>query len=178
MEALLATGKVRHIGVSNFDPIQLNRLIASSTIKPAAHQFEMHPYLQQPEWLEWHQAHGIHVTAYSPLANLNPTYDDPSAGDDRPPSLLENSAFKDIAEKRGCSGPAAVALAWGMGRGSSVIPKSAHAERIEENFGALECELEFEDLKVIAQQGRQYLTRFSNPSGNWGVELYEGLDGT
>ncbi|MCJ1356250.1 MAG: hypothetical protein MMC33_006244 [Icmadophila ericetorum] len=175
MEALLATGKVKNIGVSNFSPAQISNLISSSLTKPFAHQMELHPYLQQSTWVQWHQAHGIHVTAYSPLANSNPTYDGPK--DDLPPQLLKSSVMEDIAEKRGCT-PATVALAWGMSRGTSVIPKSAHASRIGENFGSLECDLHYEDFKTIEGLGRKYVHRFSNPSERWGVPLYEGLDGT
>ena len=63
-----------------------------------------------------------------------------------------------------------------MGRGTSVIPKSAHPERIEENFGSLGCELGYEALKRLEEVGVKYLTRFNNPSKSWGVDLYGGLD--
>jgi len=174
MEKLLDTGKVKNIGVCNFSPAQLNDLIALSATKPAVHQMELHLYLQQTEWVQWHQSHGIHVTAYSPLGNSNPTYGPPSLLD--PPALLKNPLIEDIAKERGCT-PATVALAWGLGRGTSVIPKSAHVERIEENFGAIDCELQYEDLKALTEMGRKSLTRFNNPSKGWKVGLYEGLDG-
>ena len=63
-----------------------------------------------------------------------------------------------------------------MGRGTSVIPKSAHPGRIEENFGSLGCELGYEALKRLEKVGVKYLTRFNNPSKSWGVDLYGGLD--
>lgn len=129
----------------------------------------MHPYLAQNKWLKEHQEHGIHVTAYSPLAGTNPTYD-PGA----PEQLLKNKKVVDIAEKRGCT-PAQVALAWGLSRGTSVIPKSSHLDRITENFHTLECVLESEDLKAIHKLRKEYY-RFSNPSGRWDVPLYEGLE--
>ena len=175
MEKLLQTGKVRHIGVSNFDPAQLSHLIETSTIKPFAHQMELHPYLPQSAWVQWHQSQGIHVTAYSPLANSNPIYGGPSKN--TPPTLLKNSKIEEIAEKRGCT-PATVALAWGISRGTSVIPKSSHTERISENFGALDCELAYEDFKAIEELGARNTMRFNNPSESWGVPLYKGLDGT
>lgn len=177
MEALLQTSKVRQIGISNFSPHQLHHLISTSTHKPSVHQFETHPYLQQTEWVKLHQDHGINVTAYSPLANLNPTYGSPGKSKDTPPSLLENKEISEIAEKRGCTN-AQVALKWGMWRGTSVIPKSSHASRIQENFDALECDLEEEDYEVIREVGKTYLKRFNNPSEGWGVPLYKGLDGT
>jgi len=174
MVQLLHAGKVRHIGVSNFSPAQMSNLIAHSAVKPFAHQMELHPYLQQSAWVQWHQAHGIHVTAYSPLGNSNPTYGDPSKGD--VPALLKNKAVKKIAEERSCT-PATVVLAWGISRGTSVIPKSQHPDRISENYEAKKCDLRYEDLKVIEELGRKYLHRFNNPSKSWGVDLYEGLDG-
>lgn len=71
----LPKSKVLNIGVSNFSPKQLKDLISETGVKPAVHQMEMHPYLQQTSWLATHQALGISVTAYSPLANSNPIYD-------------------------------------------------------------------------------------------------------
>lgn len=173
MVQLVQSGKTRHIGISNFAPAQLETLLNSTTHKPSVHQMEMHPYLQQNDWLAYHQVHGIHVTAYSPLAGTNPTYD----GRSKPPvQLLNNKAIKKIAKKRGCTA-AQVALAWGQSRGTSVIPKSSHAGRIEENFGSKKCELEDADYKVIAELGEEDTFRYNNPSKGWGVKLYDGLEG-
>ncbi|KAL6718180.1 hypothetical protein ACLMJK_004268 [Lecanora helva] len=172
MEALLVTGKVKHIGVSNFSPEQLKDLISRSTIKPAVHQFELHPYLQQTKFVQWHQENDIHVTAYSPLANLNPGY---GKGKDAPPSLLKNGEISAIAKERGCTN-AQVALKWGMDRGTSVIPKSSHVERILENFDSKDCALEVEDYAIITKVGKKYLTRFNNPSRSLGLPLFEGLE--
>ena len=177
MEELLVTGKVRHIGVSNFSPKQLEDLISRSTIKPAVHQFELHPYLQQVDWVQWHQDHEIHVTAYSPLANLNPTYGSPGRSKGTPPSLLENEDISKIAKERGCTN-AQIALKWGIDRGTSVIPKSSHVHRILENFGSLNCSLQEDDYGIIADLGQKCLKRFNNPTKSWGVSLYEGLEGT
>ena len=175
MEKLLDTGKVRHIGVSNFSPHQLKQLIDQTTIKPSVHQFELHPYLQQADFVQWHKNNGISVTAYSPLANLNPIYGSPGNSKDAPPSLLLNEDVTEIAKEHGCTN-AQVALAWGMGRGYSVIPKSQHADRIKENFASVKCKLEEEDYKTIGKLGQQYLKRFNNPSDSWDVRLYEGLE--
>lgn len=187
MEKLVGLGLVRHIGVSNFAPQQLRDLLAEATIKPYAHQMELHPYLPQSAWLQYHREQGIHVTAYSPLGNSNPTYHkssrrgsprliaaDSTEGEnkDMPPALLELPVLQAIAKERDCT-PATVALAWGLSRGYSVIPKSQHKSRIEENFQG--CELEYEDIRALQRIGMSNLTRFNNPSKGWGVPLYDGL---
>jgi alcohol dehydrogenase (NADP+) len=136
---------------------------------------ELHPYLQQSWWLALHRALGIKVTAYSPLGNSNPTYDH-GKGKEYPPSLLKNEVLVEIAEKRNCTA-AQLALAWGMERGTSVIPKSKHEGYIVENFEADKCLLRKGDLKKIEKLGKKFLTRFNNPSKGWGVKLFEGLDG-
>jgi alcohol dehydrogenase (NADP+) len=178
MTKLLATGKTRYIGVSNFSPRQMEDLLKASSHPPSVHQMEMHVYLQQNDWLKWHQQHNIHVTAYSPLANLNPTYKDKeSSKKSSPPGLLDNQELGKIAEARNCTIPQ-VSLKWGMSRMTSVIPKSSQVSHIKENYGALECRLEAEDFKPIAKVGKKYLHRFNNPSKSYGVPLFEGLDGT
>ncbi|PSK51676.1 hypothetical protein B9Z65_2943 [Elsinoe australis] len=174
MERLLRTGRVRRIGISNFSPAQLDELLRHATIPPAVHQMELHPYLQQRDWIAYHKMRGIHVTAYSPLGGTNPTYH--KGGDQEGPvPLLQNEVVLGIAEDRGCTA-AQVALAWGMGRGSSTIPKSSHKDRIEENHGSKECKLEREDLDLLADLGKAE-KRYNNPSKSWGVPLYEGLEG-
>ena len=175
MTKLLSTGKVRHIGVSNFSPPQLQALMDSTPqYPPYAHQMELHPYLQQTEWLEWHRLNGIHVTAYSPFGNTNPTYTSWRKGNAAVavPPLLENDLIVDIASNRGCT-PAQVALQWGMLRGTSVIPKSMHTDRIDENYKSLDCHLEQQDIDRIDTD--LPTKRFNNPSSGWGVDLFEGL---
>lgn len=172
MERLLETKRVRYIGVSNFAPAELKDLIAQSTVKPAVHQMELHPYLQQDKWVHYHLAHDIHVTAYSPLGNMNPTYK-PTPSD--PPLMTKNPLLLEIGEKRNCTA-AQIALAWGMQRGTSVIPKSSHETYIEENYGSEFCTLEPTDTGKLAKLGKKVVKRFNNPSSAWGVDLYDGLD--
>ncbi|KAL8650080.1 MAG: hypothetical protein Q9210_004031 [Variospora velana] len=171
MEKLHQTNKLRNIGVSNFSPAQLKDIIQNSDTKPAVHQFEMHPYLPQQDWVATHEALGIAVTAYSPFANTNPTY---NSGHDDPPFLLKNTDMVAIADERGCT-TAQVALVWGMSRGYSVIPKSSHLDHIKENFGALGCKLHRGDLDRIDALSDKYLKRFNNPSKSYGVKLFDGL---
>ncbi|KAI9739942.1 MAG: hypothetical protein M1818_004998 [Claussenomyces sp. TS43310] len=163
--------KVLHLGISNFSPSQLKTLIKETGVKPFAHQMELHPYLQQSSWVATHNALGISLTAYSPLGNSNPTY----RNKDGPPPLLENVVMVEIANRANCT-PAQVALAWGMRRGTSVIPKSSHPSYILENFESLSCELGYEDFVKLRLMGRRNLKRFNNPSKPFGVKLFEGLD--
>ena len=163
---------VRSTGVSNFSPAQLTDLMNKSSIQPFAHQFELHPYLQQDAWLHFHAEHGIHVTAYSPLGNLNPTY----AHGKKLPTILKDRDISNIAEQSGCTN-VQVALSWGMSRGTSVIPKSSHVERIQENFNSTKCDLGFLDLTLIAAIQLKFVKRFNDPSEGWGLNLYEGLEG-
>lgn len=167
MQIFLVSGRVRNIGISNFSPAQLKDLIKNGDIKPAVHQMELHPYLIQEEWVKAHKAHGIAVTAYSPLGNMNPTYG-PKA-----PLLLEPRIIA-IGKKRKCT-PAQVVLAWGMSHGVSVIPKSKHEKYIKENIESVDCELKKDDIAQINKLG-DTPERFNNPSKSWGVRLFEGLD--
>jgi len=169
MTLLVDQGHVRHVGVSNFSPEQLKDLLNSTSHPPSVHQMELHPYLQQSDWVKWHAEHGIHVTGYSPFAGSNPTY---SPGE--PPQLLQNDVVTKIAKKRECT-PAQVSLVWGMSRGTSVIPKSSHAARIVQNFGALKCVLKGKDVEELNGLG-EYHHRFNNPSKSWGLGLYKGLE--
>ncbi|KAF1952656.1 Aldo/keto reductase [Byssothecium circinans] len=177
MIKLLDTGRVRHIGVCNFAPMELLDLIRNTAVKPAVHQMELHPYLPQTKWIRMHQEHGISITAYSPLGNMNPTYGDrsrrPLTTQNKAPLLLKNKVVVEIAEKRECT-PAQVVLAWGISRGTSVIPKSKHEEYIKENLEAQKCMLEERDLDALGELGEEPV-RFNNPSKGWNVELFQGL---
>lgn len=75
MEKLLKNGKTKAIGVSNFSFKEMERLLEETSIIPAAHQLELHPWLQQKQFMEWHKAKGIHITQYSPFGNQNEIYD-------------------------------------------------------------------------------------------------------
>lgn len=75
MEKLLKTGKTKAIGISNFSFAELKRLLAETSVVPAAHQLELHPWLQQKEFIEFHREKGIHITQYSPFGNQNEIYD-------------------------------------------------------------------------------------------------------
>ena len=78
MEKLLTTGKTKAIGISNFSRAEVEDLLHQTTIVPAVHQLECHPWLQQSSFTEWQKDKGIHITHYSPFGNQNPIYDNGS----------------------------------------------------------------------------------------------------
>ena len=141
LEKLLADGKVRAIGVSNFMPEHLEKLLAETSVVPAVNQIELHPYFQQKELQAVNAEHGILTQAWSPIGGITHYRDsDKSALED--PTLLE------IAEVHGKSA-AQVMLRWGIQEGRSVIPKSTKATRIAENFDVFDFELTPEQLAAI-----------------------------
>lgn len=146
MESCVSKGLARHVGVSNFSRSNLDRLSEGASITPEVNQIELHPLLQQNDFVAECRENGIHITAYSPLGSR-----------DRPqrlvrdddPVLLENPVIGRIAEKHGAP-PAQVLIAWAIGRGTAVIPKSVNPERLRENFAALQLGLDPSDLDAIA----------------------------
>ena len=169
MEKLVETGKVKAIGVSNFSQHELDALLKDAKVRPAVHQFETHPYLQQQAFIDWHKQQGIEVTAYSPFGNQNNIYD---AGA-KIQTLTTHPTIAKIAVKHGCTG-AQVALAWGIKRGTSVIPKSVNEGRIKDNFQCLKVKLDDEDMKEIATMNGPY--RFNIPL-TWSHKFFDGLEG-
>ena len=169
MEILVATGKVKNIGISNFSKSEIEELLKTAKIKPAVHQLETHPYLQQQAFIDWHEEQGIHVTAYSPFGNQNDFYD---AGAKLGP-LIEHPTIRKIAKKHDVKN-ANVVLAWGMKRGTSVVPKSVNEERIKMNWESIKVTLDDEDMREIATMEGPH--RFNNPSNGWKHKLFSGLD--
>ncbi|MEB3331341.1 MAG: aldo/keto reductase [Synechococcaceae cyanobacterium] len=175
MEAAMAAGLTRHIGVSNFSVRKLQDLLAHSRQKPEVNQVELHPLLQQPALLAFCAEQGIHVTAYSPLGSR----DRPAAiqkSDD--PVLLENAVIGSIAAEHGCS-PAQVLLAWHVQRGTSTIPKSVTPARLRENLAAADLSLSPSDLERISRldQGLRLVdgTFWLLEGGPWSLDrLWDG----
>lgn len=169
MEELVKKGKCKAIGVSNFSKTELERLLTSCEIAPAAHQMENHPYLAQHGFHEFHREKGIHITQYSPLGNQNTRYtSDKTIG-----KLIEDSILVEIGKKYGKSG-AQVALAWGIAKGHDVIPKSKTPSRIKDNLEG-DFPLDADDVKKIDALDKKM--RFSDPSARFGHEFFVGLDG-
>ncbi len=132
---LRESGRVRAVGVCNFEVDHLQRLLDETGELPAINQVELHPYLQQEELRAYHREHGIVTEAYSPLA---------SGGD-----VLGDETVARIAEKYGVT-PAQAILRWHTQLGNVVIPKSVTPTRIAENFDIFGFELDDEDLSAIA----------------------------
>lgn len=145
MESLVEKGLCRHIGVSNFSVAKLQNLLNNATHKPEMNQIELHPYLQQPEMLDFCGANNIYLTAYSPLGSSDRP-DSLKAKDE--PILLEEPTIAAIA-KRHKAAPAQVLLSWAMQRGTVVIPKSVNPERIQQNLAAAEIVLTTENMQAI-----------------------------
>lgn len=127
-------GRIRSIGVSNFEPEHLEVLIDGTGIVPAVNQIELHPLLPQRELRELHASLGIATEAWSPLGQG---------------SLLENPAVDSIAETHGKT-PAQVLIRWHVQLGNIVIPKSVNPDRIASNFDVFDFELSEQDMASIA----------------------------
>ena len=136
-------GRVRAVGVCNFEADHLQRLADETGELPAINQVELHPYLQQAELREFHAAHGIRTEAWSPLA---------SGG-----SVLGDPVVRAIAEKHGVT-PAQAILRWHIQIGNVVIPKSVTPVRIAENFDLFGFELDDEDVAAFAPLDRSERT--------------------
>lgn len=131
---LKSEGRIRSIGVSNFTPRLLTRLIDETGVVPVLNQIEVHPYLQQRQTQEFHAEHQIVTEAWSPLG----------AGE----GLLDDEVLADIASRNGIS-PAQAVLAWHLAAGRVVIPKSVTPHRIAENLQAAAVTLPAADLALI-----------------------------
>jgi 2,5-diketo-D-gluconate reductase A len=144
LQTLLADGKVRAIGVSNFMPEDLGRLLAESTVVPAVNQIEVHPYFRQSELLDADTAHGIISQAWSPIGGIT-FY--PGWGENRR-STLSDPVLLAIGEAHGKTA-AQVMLRWHLQQGRSAIPKSVKPARIAENFDVFDFELSDQELAAI-----------------------------
>jgi len=142
LEKLLADGKVRAIGISNFMAEHLERFLPEVDVMPAVNQIEVHPYFQQPELQELHAKHGIVTQAWAPIGGI--TFYRP--GFSR--STLEDPVILGIAGAHNKSA-AQVMLRWGLQQGRSVIPKSVNPARIAENFNVFDFVLTTDQLAAI-----------------------------
>ncbi|TXS47965.1 aldo/keto reductase [Streptomyces sp. OR43] len=134
-EKIYADGRAKAIGVSNFLPEHLERLLGETSVVPALNQIELHPQLQQAESRALHARHGIATEAWSPLGSGK--------------GLLEVPTVVAVAQKHGRT-PAQAVLRWHLQTGNVVIPKSVTPSRIAENIDVFGFELDADDLAAFA----------------------------
>jgi diketogulonate reductase-like aldo/keto reductase len=138
LEKLYAEQRVRAIGVSNFQPAHIQRLLDGHGLVPAVNQIELHPYLQQRELRDYDREHGITTEAWSPIAKGQ---------------VLADPVITRLAETHGKT-PAQIVLRWHIELGNIVIPKSVTPARIRENIEVFDFELTPDDLSAIATLDR------------------------
>ncbi|KAH7309827.1 NADP-dependent oxidoreductase domain-containing protein [Stachybotrys elegans] len=145
MQKMLDSGKVKNIGVSNFQIRHLERLLndPSCQVVPAVNQLELHPYNPSTKLLEYCRSKGIHCTAYSCLGGHT------TSPINSHTDLASNDVVVRIAEKKGKT-PAQVLVKWGLSRGTSMIPKSITPSRIESNFNMAGWALEEHEIAEIS----------------------------
>nr|WP_330396239.1 aldo/keto reductase [Blautia sp. An249] len=137
---LYESGRVRSIGVSNFEIRHLEELASVSDVVPAVNQIEFHPYWYQKELLEYCKSKGIQVQAYAPLARG---------------AYLDNDIICVLATKYGKT-PAQIGLRWALQKGVAVIPKSTNPQRIVSNGDIFDFEIEEEDMAYIDQLNQNF----------------------
>jgi len=144
LETLLADGRVRAIGVSNFMPHHLDRLLKETEVVPAVNQIEIHPYFRQSDVLARNADRGILSQAWSPIGGI--TFYRGFGDEGR--STLQDPTIGEIAAVHGKT-PAQVMLRWHLQQGRQVIPKSVTPSRIAENIDVFDFELTAEQLSGI-----------------------------
>ncbi|AIQ74447.1 MULTISPECIES: aldo/keto reductase [Paenibacillus] len=157
MEELYREGKIKAIGVSNFQMDRLIDLISHNEITPAINQIETHPFQQQIESANYMKEKNVQIESWGPFAEGRN-------------NLFNNEVLVSIAEKYQKS-VAQVVLRWLTQRGVIAIPKSTHKERIIENFNIFDFELNQEDLETIAKLDTKQSVFFSHND----PQIVEGL---
>ncbi|MEV8633754.1 aldo/keto reductase [Streptosporangium sp. NPDC051023] len=138
MEEIYRSGRAKAVGVSNFHPHHLRRLLEETDTVPAVNQIEAHPYLTQDELRAFDAEHGIATEAWSPIAQGK---------------VLDDPTITRIAGRHGRT-PAQVTLRWHLQRGDIVFPKSVRRSRMEENFDLFGFELTEEEIDEITRLNR------------------------
>ena len=137
MEEAYREGKLKAIGVCNFYPARLVDLCETVEVIPAVNQVELHPFFQQENALELMKEYGIHPEAWGPFAEGKH-------------GIFTHPVLTAIGQKYGKSA-AQTALRWNVQRGVTVIPKSVHKERMEQNLDIWDFQLSAEDMAEIAK---------------------------
>ena len=140
LEKIYRQGRAKAIGVSNFTIETLTRVIDEADITPSINQIELHPYFQQRQMREFHEANGIVTEAWSPLGQGQ--------------GLLSDPALAVLSEKHGKT-PAQIVLRWHIQLGNVVIPKSVTPARIKENLEVFDFVLDTEDMAAIGALSKE-----------------------
>ena len=157
MEGLVETGKVKRIGVCNYNTGLLHDLMSYARIKPAMLQIESHPYLTQERLIRLAKNYGINVTAFSPLGALS--YLELEMAD-KTESVLEQEVVKKAAQNHART-PAQIVLRWGIQRGNAIIPKTSKPERMRENLALFDFSLTDDEMQAISDLNMN--RRFNDP---------------
>ncbi|GAA6059701.1 hypothetical protein JCM10212_000229 [Sporobolomyces blumeae] len=158
MEKLVETGKVKHIGISNFTIPKMERLFGKAKIRPAVNQVELNLHCAQPELVAWAKKNDILLEAYSPLGSTGAPQ-------------LEDPVVQEIA-KAHKTHPANVLISWQVYRGVVCLPKSVTPERIKSNFE--DVELTMDEVTELEKRAESFGTkRTVDPSEAWGVKVWE-----
>ena len=162
LEELYEEGKLRAIGISNFYVDRMVDFVSFNRIVPMVNQIEAHIYNQQKVSMEYAEKYGVQIEAWAPF------------GEGRK-GAFDDSVIAQIAAKYGRT-PAQVMLRWNIQRGIVVIPKSTHAERMEENFNVFDFGLSDEDMQAIAALDTTTSSFFSHQDPGmveWFVKMVE-----
>ena len=134
MTELVGEGRARAVGVSNFQPDHLDRIVAETGVVPTVNQIEVHPFFGNEAARAGSHKHGVAVEAWSPIAQGK---------------VLDDETIGKIAAAHGRT-PSQVTLRWHLQRGDIVFPKSMKVERMQENFDVLEFELSEDEITAIS----------------------------
>lgn len=162
LEELYDEGKIRAIGISNFYVDRMVDFASFNRIRPMVNQIEIHPHNQQSEAVRWHEKYGVQMEAWVPFGE--------GRGD-----MFELPELKAIAEKYKKT-VAQVILRWHLQRGTVVIPKSTHIERMKENFDVFDFALNEEDMALVSSLDKKQSSFFSHTDPNmveWFVDMVE-----
>jgi len=160
LEEMVEKGKVRNIGISNFNIRRIQNLTANPLkIQPALNQVELNYWNPQPELLKWAKDNNLLLEAYSPLGSA-----------EKVKESLEVPLVKNIAKELNIT-PAQVYISWHLQRGTIVLPKSVTPSRIEENFEVVTLpQKSFDELEKAATSHPPQ--RAVDPSKGWGIDIF------
>lgn len=162
LEELYDKGVIRAIGISNFYVDRMVDIASFCRIKPMVNQVEVHPFNQQTENMPWYDKYGVQMEAWAPF------------GEGRG-NMFDLPQLNAIAEKYGKT-TAQVILRWHLQRGTVIIPKTVHKDRMKENLDVFDFNLSEEDMQTIASLDRKESSFFSHTDPamvEWFVKMVE-----